>query len=131
MRIKTKHNLGSHLTIDGFYCSKEKLDDEKLIKKIMNELPDKLGMKKLNEPVVIRHTPKIKEERGITAFIVIAESHISLHTYPEKGYLSADIFSCREFDIEFALNYFKEQFEIKKLEKNIVKRGHSETLDES
>jgi S-adenosylmethionine/arginine decarboxylase-like enzyme len=37
---------------------------------------------------------------GITGFVALAESNITLHTYPEKGYIVLDIFSCKEFDIE-------------------------------
>ncbi len=59
----------------------------------------------------------------ITGFIVIAESHISIHTFQEKSYVFVDIFSCKPFDHEHARDMIIEAFEAKKKEVNVVMRG--------
>ena len=56
-------------------------------------------------------------------FVLIAESHISIHTFPERGYLSLDIFSCKDFDHEQAVDYATELFGIARHEINLVGPG--------
>ncbi|MBD3310146.1 deoxyhypusine synthase [Candidatus Woesearchaeota archaeon] len=128
MKIKSIHGMGSHLTIDGFDADSKLLDDEKVIRQVLEELVPLLEMKKLSEPVVKRGSNQ-DPERGITGFVIIEESHISIHTYPEKGYVAADIFSCKEFDSEKALGHLRDRFNIKRLEKQLSARGHSHLFE--
>ena len=65
---------------------------------------------------------KEKEESGITGFIIIADSHISVHTYPFKKSLYLDLFSCKGFDFKQVINYIKERFKPEKLAKKLIKR---------
>ncbi|MDF2441595.1 MAG: S-adenosylmethionine decarboxylase, partial [Abditibacteriota bacterium] len=44
---------------------------------------------------------------GLTAFVMLSESHIAIHTYPEHGYLALDIFSCGAGDVQDALEVFR------------------------
>jgi len=130
MKIKSKHNEGSHLTIDGFGADKSLLNDKKVVLSILQELPDHLGMTSISEPVVVEHDAKDPKESGITGMVIIAESHISVHTYPEKKYFAMDVFSCKEFDIEKAVEYLRKKFNPSSVKKNVIRRGHSETFDE-
>ena len=58
-------------------------------------------MTKIMPPYVFRYdTGKKPEDWGISGFVLIAESHISIHTFPDKNYLSLDIFSCKEYSID-------------------------------
>jgi len=63
------------------------------------------------------------EDWGVSGFVIIAESHISIHTFPEKGYFSIDIFSCKEFDIPAALEIIKSFFGTEDLEVQTTSRG--------
>jgi len=75
-------HFGEHLTIDGYGGSFEKLNDKELVLKCLNELPEKIGMKKFAEPSVYRALPNGKEDPGgWSGFVVIQESHISIHTF--------------------------------------------------
>ena len=47
---------------------------------------------------------------GVTAFAVIAESHIAVHTWPETGMVRANIFSCYDFDVEAQVGLFTNMF---------------------
>ena len=62
--------------------------------------------------------------RGITGVILLAESHIALHSWPEFDYLAIDIFTCGEKAIpRKALEYLKKKFKPKKVEIKEIKRG--------
>ncbi|MEK6869195.1 MAG: S-adenosylmethionine decarboxylase, partial [Nanoarchaeota archaeon] len=54
---------------------------------------------------------------------MIAESHISMHTFPEKDYVFIDVFSCKSFDVESAAKLLVSAFGAKKHIKNVVSRG--------
>jgi len=129
MKIKTIHGYGSHLTIDAYECNKDKLNDANLIKSILEELPKLIGMKAISEAIVKNYKAKEKEESGVTGIILLAESHISIHTYPKKAYAAIDIFSCKEFDVEKAVSYLNEKLSIGRIEKNIVSRGYEQEFD--
>lgn len=60
---------------------------------------------------------------GITAFQVIAESHISIHTWPEYNYFSFDVFSCKDFDDNALDALIHEAFPVAKKVRQIVHRG--------
>ena len=54
------------------------------------DLPD--GDSKIMPPYVFRYHGEVPEDWGVSGVVLIAESHISIHTFPDKGYLSLDIF---------------------------------------
>jgi len=101
--------FGLHLTLDAYGGSKTRLHDMKRVFKVLNELPGILDMKKLTTPYVVDAPPVTpKDQGGISGFVMIAESHVSIHTFPDKGFLTADIYSCKAFDTQKALDFFNE-----------------------
>ncbi|MFH1586651.1 MAG: adenosylmethionine decarboxylase [Candidatus Diapherotrites archaeon] len=116
--------FGPHLMLDGYDCDRANLDDEGLVRGILGELPGELGMKILGGPVVERYLGNGGHDPGgLSGFVMITDSHISIHTVPEKGFVSVDVYSCKEFDVERAKGYFKDKFGIGKMDVNLVKRG--------
>ncbi|RMH68562.1 MAG: adenosylmethionine decarboxylase [Gemmatimonadetes bacterium] len=109
----TTNAFGPHLMLDLNGCNPEKLKDFDLIFDILNELPDKIGMTKITQPYVFKYSGLVPEDKGITGFVVIAESHISIHTFQEKDYVFIDLFSCKDFDYEYAKEYLINVFESK------------------
>jgi len=118
-------NFGEHLTIDGYDGDQRKLNDKDLILKCLNELPEVLGMNKLAEPqVYFVSDTKGKDPGGWSGFVVITESHISIHTFPARKFVSADVYTCRDgLNKEFIVDYFKEKFRLQDVEVNLIKRG--------
>jgi len=118
-------NFGEHFMIDGYGGSYDKLDDKSLLELALIELPDKLKMKKLSKPYVFKALDnKIKDPGGWSGFVVIAESHISIHTFPARKFVSIDVYTCNNnIDREFIKKYFKKLFKLKDIEENFVKRG--------
>ena len=99
-----------HLAVDGFGADQEKLTDEGLILRFLEEYPETLGMKKISLPQVHVYRGPVHEDWGISGFILIAESHISVHTFPDRGYVNIDIFSCKDFDADASVKDVKITF---------------------
>ena len=116
--------FGLHVTIDASGCNKRKLASVTLVYDILDKLPEKIGMTKMTLPYVAKWLDKFAHgTEGVSGFVMIAESHISIHTFPDQDYVFMDIFSCRGFDAEKAIAYLTRAFEAKKYERSIVKRG--------
>ncbi len=115
--------FGPHLTIDASGCNIEKLKDAGLVYDILLNLPTLMGMTPMTLPYVVKWKDKWADTPGVSGFVMIAESHISIHTFPEENYVFIDVFSCKGFDIDKAAEYLTKAFDAKKSEKNVVKRG--------
>ncbi len=115
--------FGSHLTLDGYGCSYERLTNLDAIYRFLDTCPDLIEMTKIMPPYVFKYHGKVPEGWGVSGFVLIAESHISVHTFPERGYLSIDIFSCKNFDYQQAVDYATEMFGITRHEVNLLDRG--------
>ena len=115
--------FGPHLMLDGYGCDRTRLEDLNLIYRILEELPDRIGMTRIMPPYVFKYSGVRSEDWGISGFVLIAESHISIHTFPEKNFVSADIFSCKAFDSDAASEYLKAAFDMEKMESNMLDRG--------
>lgn len=111
------------MMIDAFGCDKNSLDSKELIEKFLDRLPEILGMKKLISPYVVRYEGgETWDHGGITGFMLIAESHISIHTFPHDGFYTADVYSCKPFDAQTAVEFFKKEFSSKSEKVKVVKR---------
>jgi len=120
-----KEQFGPHLMLDLRECNKEKLRDYGHIFDILNELPEKIGMTKITQPYVFPYSGLVPEDKGITGTVIIAESHISIHTFQEKDYCFVDVFSCKDFDVDFAARYIINAFESSDYDKYVVERGRN------
>jgi len=121
--MKNTYGFGQHLMIDGYGCNRKKLMDMKLLYDFLDTYPSEMKMTKVMPPYVFSCEDKKPENWGYSGFVIIAESHISIHTFPEKNYLSLDIFSCKAFDIQKAIKHVVELFEIKEKEIRVLDRG--------
>ncbi len=80
-------------------------------------------MIKMTLPHVVKWLDPGATIEGISGFVMIAESHISIHTFPEKDYVFIDVFSCKGFDVDNAVKLLVSAFEAKKHTKKVIKRG--------
>jgi len=88
MAKKLRRFLGRHLLVELFDCKKETLNDYYFVRKSALEAAKKA------HATIVRVVTHNFSPQGISVVIVIAESHISLHTWPEYQYVAADIFTC-------------------------------------
>ncbi len=118
-------HFGEHLMIDGYGGKEELLDDKDLVLSCLDNLPSLLGMKKLAEPNIFHAEENGKKDPGgWTGIVAIAESHISIHTFPKRGFISADVYTCKNnMNTDFIIDFFKDNFDLKDVETNFVKRG--------
>jgi len=119
-----EYGFGQHLMMDGYGCDRDMLINLNGIYDFLSCYPDEIRMTKIMPPYVFKYSGQVPEDWGISGFVLIAESHISVHTFPEKLYLSLDIFSCKPFDAQAAIEHIKNVFDIKKVEIKLLDRGH-------
>jgi len=114
--------FGPHLIMD---CkSNHRLDDVHFIFDFLNNFPSQLGMQKLSAPYVIPYDGGNDPfSSGITGIVIIAESHISIHTFPKKGYFFIDIFSCKDFDSDKVKAIIKKEFQVEECNQWMINRG--------
>ena len=115
--------FGPHLTLDLVGCKKEKLQDYNLHFEFLKNLPEMIGMTPITQPYVFPYSGLVPEDKGITGIVIIAESHLSIHSFEEKGCTFIDMFSCKAFDTDLALKFILELFEPESYEVNLVQRG--------
>ena len=120
---KPEAAFGLHLTLDGYEASQEQLANLDTIYEFLEHCPDLIHMTKIMPPYVFKYHGKVPEDWGVSGFVLIAESHISIHTFPDRAYLSLDIFSCKDFDYQQAVAYVTELFSIGRHEINLLDRG--------
>ncbi len=112
-----------HLAVDGYGGDPEKLRDEDLVFRFLDEYPHVIGMTKMMPPQVYRYRGKVAEDWGVSGFVLIAESHISVHTFPDRGYLNVDIFSCKDFDVSASLADVEAHFSLPQVKVWTLERG--------
>ena len=112
-----------HLVIDGYGAPKEKLGDTDLVYGFLDEYPHAIGMTKIVPPQVYTYHGKTAEDWGVSGFVLIAESHISIHTFPERQYVNIDIFSCKDFDATSSLDDVKRTFDLPEVKVWTLERG--------
>ena len=79
---------GKHLLLELYRCDYEKLNDESFLRCTLNKAA------KLANATVLNLISNKFEPQGVTAIALLAESHISIHSWPESNYSAVDIFTC-------------------------------------
>jgi S-adenosylmethionine decarboxylase len=118
-----------HLVIDGFQGDISKMWDMELVREFLTEYPAQLGMTRITDPNVLEYNAPEPQDSGVSGFVIIAESHISIHTFPRRNYVNIDMFSCREFDHQRALAAAESLFDLQEVKTWLLDRG-LEWLDE-
>jgi len=114
---------GPQLAVDLYKCDVERLQNKVFLKDFLEGFPEKIGMRPISKAFLLEHNPKNKDESGISGFIIIAESHITIHTYPLKQLAKIDIVSCKAFDQKNAVKLLKAGFKASEAEAQSLYRG--------
>lgn len=127
--MDNKTGYGPHLTCDLEMCNFDKIADLENVRNFLNSVPESIGMVKISDGEPFWYRPEPVMDHGITGmdFIVgktiIATSHISIHTYPYIRYAFIDIFSCKPFDTELAIDIIRQFFEPEVVDHDVKWRG--------
>jgi S-adenosylmethionine decarboxylase len=117
--------FGVHLMLDGYDADPALLADADLLRRILDRLPAEMGMHPIHVPVVVEVGPKNrKDPGGLSGFVMIAESHLSFHTFPARGFVSIDIYTCQnDLDIARVNDRLRAAFGIRDADIHVQKRG--------
>jgi len=112
-----------HVTIDAFGDS-ELLNDLHYVYRFLEQMPLDIGMKPLMPPMTLIYDKcRDDKEWGVTGFVIIAESHVSIHTYPFKKYLTMDVYSCKGFSMKEVVKLATSWFKLSNVKVNVLHRG--------
>lgn len=120
-----------HVIIDGYGGDPDQLADENVVRVILDQYPTLMGMTKITQPTVIRYTGSKPEDWGVSGYVMIAESHIAMHTFPERRLIWADIFSCKAFDASHVLEDLKRRFRLREMDVRMLERNLEPVLSEA
>jgi S-adenosylmethionine decarboxylase len=118
-----RSEFGPHLMLDCRGCDPEKIGNLEYVFRFLNELPGRIGMTKITQPYVFPYEGLIPEDKGITGTVIIAESHITFHSFTDKDYFFFDVFSCKHFDVDIVANMVIEAFGVTHVERHEALRG--------
>ena len=118
IEVKNKTHLGTHLLCEYYECDANRIDNMDLISDALLE-----AAKRCKVTILEKSFHKFSPQ-GVSGVVVIAESHISIHTWPEHNYAAVDFFTCSEVcDTELIIDYLKNIFGSKRCESNKIMRG--------
>lgn len=119
-----KTHLGYQKTIDFYGCDPEKINSRDFIEEALLKAA---SMMKLT---VINTTIHEFSPIGISGVIVIQESHIAIHTWPEHCYVALDIFTCNSsYSLEPGILWLKQVFGATHYEEDDIKRGRLKRIE--
>lgn len=110
--------LGTHLLVELHGCSPDLLKNTEVVKEVM------VSAAQACKATIVDAMFHAFNPYGVSGVVVIAESHLSIHTWPEHRYAAVDIFTCGEvIKPEEAVEYIAAQFRCKTISVLQVKRG--------
>ena len=113
-----------HLLLELYKCDYEKLNDESFLRCTLNRAA------KLANATVLNLISNKFEPQGVTAIALLAESHISIHTWPEANYSAVDIFTCGQNMLpELASQYLIEALKAEEYSLRIIERNPPAAVD--
>lgn len=116
--------FGRHVIADFHGVSQEVLDDYLFLRNALHEAAQACGA------TVVGEQFNKFEPQGVTGVLVLAESHLSIHTYPEHGFCAIDCYTCgTEVDPEKAYRHLISLLKPKKTYERALIRGTSDIID--
>lgn len=110
--------LGRQILVEFYDCDRDVLNSEQRIREILLE-----GVRR-SRATIVSDTFHTFSPHGVSGAVVIAESHVAIHTWPEYGYAAVDIFTCGDtIDPWVIQKYLQTEFEADTVSSMEMKRG--------
>lgn len=110
--------VGIHCILEMYQCPASLLNDELYVSNAVEEAARAAGA------TLLRHFTHRFDPQGVTAIALLAESHLSIHTWPERKYAAVDIFTCgTSSEPEKALAYMVDRFKAHWYSSSVIQRG--------
>jgi S-adenosylmethionine decarboxylase proenzyme len=119
-------HLGRHLLAEFYDCNPNTLNNPALIEEMMTEAAVRCGA------TVVDKNFHLFSPYGVSGVVIIAESHLAIHTWPEYGYAAIDLFTCGDTcNPEIAYDFLRERFHAGSASYSELKRGmmNQETME--
>lgn len=125
MKENNTMQFGVHYMLDGYDADPELLADKQKLQNILDTVPEDMKMYAISTPLIVEVGPNNqKDPGGLSGFVMIAESHISFHTFPNRKFVTIDVYTCQnDLDTDKLTSLFIDAFGIKDYDVNVVKRG--------
>lgn len=109
--------LGTHVLLELYDCPGHLLSTPSDSERILLAAAEQM------QATVIEHRFHAFAPHGVSGVVVIAESHLTIHTWPEYGYAAIDVFSCGDLELEAGIALLIKEFKAVRSERKIVLRG--------
>jgi S-adenosylmethionine/arginine decarboxylase-like enzyme len=108
-------DTGRHVIIDAWTQESKLINDPQLVGSMLNELVELVGMQILRpaEIVAVPLDPSVAsgaDDGGVTGTVLLTTSHASIHTWPLRGHVSFDLFSCKDFNVKQVIDFLWKKF---------------------
>ncbi len=118
-------SLGRHVLVEFYGCDRDRLNSVELIENSMKEAALNSGA------TIVESVFHLFSPHGVSGVVVIAESHLAIHTWPEYQYAAVDLFTCGDsVDPWVAFEYLKEALKAETMFTMEMRRGQLHHVDE-
>jgi S-adenosylmethionine decarboxylase len=111
--------------IDGYDADGPLMTDPVALRALLQALPPEMGMHAISAPLVVSVGPNChKDPGGLSGFVMIAESHISFHTFPGRRFVTIDLYTCQTgLDRQATIDRLMRAFRLTDAEVHVQERG--------
>ena len=114
----SQFHLGQHVLAELFECDPNILNNVTMVEKLMTEAALECGA------TIVQKCFHMFNPYGVSGVVIIAESHLAIHTWPELGYAAVDLFTCGDkCDPKVSYEYLKKMFNSRNASYTELKRG--------
>ena len=114
--------LGNQTLVELYGCPAVLINDKVLVEKLLLEVTEIIGLTVVNS--TIHHFSPI----GVSGVVVIKESHISIHTWPEYNYVALDLFTYQKYEVQEGINYLSSKLKAAEVKIKKITRGSVRTI---
>ena len=117
-------SLGHQIIAEFYDCNRDSLNNVEFIRDAMVTAAENAGA------TIVTETFHHFSPHGVSGAVIIAESHLSIHTWPEYGYAAVDLFTCGDtVSSEKAFNYLRETLQSGQVSTMEMHRGQVDMMD--
>lgn len=109
---------GQHGILDAYDCCHDVLCDPHALETAMRQAAKAAGAQ-----ILFAHLHQFGDKQGITGVLLLAESHLSIHTWPEWNFAAIDVFLCGHLSVEQAKNVLQQALGAQRCTWNVLARG--------
>ncbi|MEM9556492.1 MAG: S-adenosylmethionine decarboxylase [Acidobacteriota bacterium] len=115
--------FGFLLALDLYQCERSKLDSIDYCSQLLEHLVSRLRMHKQAPPYVFRSPEEFPDKAGLSGWVPLIESGISIHTIVPSAFASIDIYCCSRFPVEPVSSFLCDELAAKHVDSQILVRG--------